>query len=241
VDTVIQYDPPTDPKTFSHRAGRTARAGRSGRGIVLLGKGREEDYVGMSVPSSSPFKLTLIAFLAARKMPLIQQPYLNADLQEIDLPSSPDQDAHVLHDQIRGIVLTDRELSDKAAKAFVSSMRAYTKHEASFIFRLGDLDFGALAIAFGLLRLPAMPEAREWRKRKEARRLKKEKAPTEAGAKVAEVAKEVEEVEEESEEDVGWVEADVDVSQFGKTVHLQADCCSGIPIPMPTRHEKQHV
>jgi ATP-dependent RNA helicase DDX55/SPB4 len=46
VDVVIQYDPPTDPKTFSHRAGRTARAGRKGKGIVLLGKGREEDYVG---------------------------------------------------------------------------------------------------------------------------------------------------------------------------------------------------
>ena len=46
VDVVIQYDPPTDPKTFSHRAGRTARAGRKGKAVVLLGKGREEDYVG---------------------------------------------------------------------------------------------------------------------------------------------------------------------------------------------------
>lgn len=46
LDVVIQYDTPTDPKTFSHRAGRTARAGRRGRAIVLLGKGREEDYVG---------------------------------------------------------------------------------------------------------------------------------------------------------------------------------------------------
>jgi len=46
IDVVVQFDPPTDPKTFSHRAGRTARAGRKGKGVLLLGKGKEEDYVG---------------------------------------------------------------------------------------------------------------------------------------------------------------------------------------------------
>jgi ATP-dependent RNA helicase DDX55/SPB4 len=46
VDVVIQYDPPTDPKVFSHRAGRAARMGRQGKGIVLLTKGSEEGYVG---------------------------------------------------------------------------------------------------------------------------------------------------------------------------------------------------
>lgn len=48
VDVVLQYDPPTDPKTFSHRAGRTARAGRKGKAVTLLGRGREEDYIGKS-------------------------------------------------------------------------------------------------------------------------------------------------------------------------------------------------
>ena len=45
VDVVIQFDPPSDTKAFSHRCGRTARAGRSGRAWVLL-VGREQDYVG---------------------------------------------------------------------------------------------------------------------------------------------------------------------------------------------------
>lgn len=45
VDVVIQFDPPSDPKAFSHRCGRTARAGRSGRAWVLL-VGREAEYVG---------------------------------------------------------------------------------------------------------------------------------------------------------------------------------------------------
>jgi ATP-dependent RNA helicase DDX55/SPB4 len=46
VDVVIQYDPPSDPKSFSHRAGRTARMGRRGKAIVLLAKGCEEEYIG---------------------------------------------------------------------------------------------------------------------------------------------------------------------------------------------------
>ncbi|WFD47978.1 RNA helicase [Malassezia furfur] len=50
VDVVIQYDPPNDPKVFSHRCGRTARAGRTGRAIVLLHEGREEGYVGTCTP-----------------------------------------------------------------------------------------------------------------------------------------------------------------------------------------------
>src|SRR6185369_15106756 len=45
VDVVVQFDPPSDPKAFSHRCGRTARAGRSGRAWVLL-VGREVEYVG---------------------------------------------------------------------------------------------------------------------------------------------------------------------------------------------------
>ena len=55
--------------------------------------------------------------------------------------------------------------SMQGAKAFVSFLKAYTKHEASFIFRLEDLDLGGLATAYGLLRLPAMPEVRSWRDR----------------------------------------------------------------------------
>ena len=45
VDVVIQFDPPSDTKAFSHRCGRTARAGRNGRAWVLL-VGREVEFVG---------------------------------------------------------------------------------------------------------------------------------------------------------------------------------------------------
>eukprot|EP00897_Mesotaenium_endlicherianum_P001756 jgi/Mesen1/1608/ME000134S00721 len=36
VDSIIQYDPPQDPKAFVHRAGRTARMGRAGTALVFL-------------------------------------------------------------------------------------------------------------------------------------------------------------------------------------------------------------
>lgn len=36
VDLVINYELPNDPKTYIHRIGRTARAGKSGRAITLV-------------------------------------------------------------------------------------------------------------------------------------------------------------------------------------------------------------
>lgn len=37
-------------------------------------------------------------------------------------------------------------------------MRAYSKHEASYIFRIKNLDLIGIGKSFGLLRLPKMPE-----------------------------------------------------------------------------------
>lgn len=151
IDVVVQYDAPTDPKTFSHRVGRTARAGRAGRAILLLSSGREEEYVN---------------FLSVRKIPLARTGYLSSTLEEVEAAPAPvDPESTALMNRIREIVLTDRDLSDRAAKGMVSSVRAYTKHEASFIFRPTEIDFAALGTAFGVLRLPAMPEIRDWRKR----------------------------------------------------------------------------
>ncbi|OSX64176.1 hypothetical protein POSPLADRAFT_1179798 [Postia placenta MAD-698-R-SB12] len=121
VDVVIQFDPPSDSKAFSHRCGRTARAGRSGRAWVLL-VGRERDYVG--------------------------RPAFSED------GSARDRDTEDDSAEVTSAVSQIR----KAAKAFVSFVRAYSKHEASYIFRVKDLDLVGVAKSFGLLRLPRMPE-----------------------------------------------------------------------------------
>lgn len=99
VDVVIQYDPPTDPKVFSHRCGRTARAGRKGRAVVLLHRGREEEYVD---------------FLQVRKIPLRPYPYLVAPKEGSTPqtgvePAGRDQDARTLEEEMRSVVRKDRD------------------------------------------------------------------------------------------------------------------------------------
>ncbi|TFY78406.1 hypothetical protein EWM64_g5607 [Hericium alpestre] len=62
---------------------------------------------------------------------------------------------------MRNDLLGDRALHDKAVKAFVSFVRAYSNHEASYIFRIKDLDLLGVAKTYGLLRLPRMPELKK--------------------------------------------------------------------------------
>ena len=138
VDLVVQIDPPSDPKTFIHRCGRAGRAGRRGLSIVLLHPGREEDYV---------------PFLEVRKTPVAA-----FNLQ----PPASDVDAAVATQAIRAVVMRDRAIHDKGQKAFVSWLRSYSKHQASSIFRVADLDWESLGKAWGLLKLPKMPELRNF-------------------------------------------------------------------------------
>lgn len=139
VDLVAQIDPPTDPKAFLHRCGRAGRAGRKGISIIFLQPGREEDY---------------LAFLDVRKTPVT---LLVNPAAEIGI-----EDAQTATEIIRNAVLTDRALHDKAQRGFVSWVKAYSKHQASSIFRMEDLDWQDLGKAWGLLKLPKMPELKNW-------------------------------------------------------------------------------
>jgi len=49
----------------------------------------------------------------------------------------------------------------QGAEAFVSFVKAYSKHEAAYIFRIKKLDLIGIAQSFGLLRLPRMPELKD--------------------------------------------------------------------------------
>jgi ATP-dependent RNA helicase DDX55/SPB4 len=139
VDLVIQVDPPTDPKAYLHRCGRAGRAGRRGLSIILLCPGREEDYV---------------PFLEVRKTPATP-----LDNPSISFSAS---DATSTTSKIRDVVLRDRALHDKAQRAFVSWVRSYSKHQASSIFRVSDLSWEDLGHAWGLLKLPRMPELQKF-------------------------------------------------------------------------------
>lgn len=73
-----------------------------------------------------------------------------------------DEDAQAATKAIRQTVLSDRAFNDKAKRGFVSWVRSYSKHQASSIFRVGDLDWEDLGNAWGLLKLPKMPELKHW-------------------------------------------------------------------------------
>lgn len=139
VDLVVQLDPPSDPKVFLHRCGRAGRAGRRGISVIFLQPGREEDY---------------IPFLEIRKTPIER-------LSRPDI-SVNDKIAAAAASIFRQAVLEDRAIHDKAQKAFVSWVRGYSKHQASSIFRVADLDWADLAEGWGLLKLPKMPELKGW-------------------------------------------------------------------------------
>ncbi|KAF2091780.1 ATP-dependent rRNA helicase SPB4 [Saccharata proteae CBS 121410] len=140
VDLVVQLDPPSDPKTFIHRCGRAGRAGRRGLAVTFLTAAtHEEDYV---------------SFLEVRKTPIapLRTPVVDVDESE----------AQEAIEKIRDNALKDRGVHDKAQRAFVSWVQSYSKHAASSIFRVKDLDWTAWGNAWGLLKLPKMPELKAW-------------------------------------------------------------------------------
>jgi ATP-dependent RNA helicase DDX55/SPB4 len=139
VDLVFQLDPPSDPKTFIHRCGRAGRAGRRGLAVTFLTPGREEDY---------------IEFLQVRQTPI--SPLITPEI------AITNEEAEAVTKKIRITVRADRALFDKAQRGFVSWVRAYSKHTASSIFRVDDLDWTELGAAWGLLTLPGMPELKKW-------------------------------------------------------------------------------
>ena len=62
---------------------------------------------------------------------------------------------------IRDLQKNDRDLMDKANRAFVSYIQSYVKHECKMILRVKDLDLGAIATSYGLLKMPKMPELKK--------------------------------------------------------------------------------
>ena len=47
ISLVVHVDPPTDPKDYLHRSGRTARAGDEGRVVTLIGPRQQRSVLGM--------------------------------------------------------------------------------------------------------------------------------------------------------------------------------------------------
>lgn len=134
VDLVIQLDPPTDPNVFLHRCGRTGRANKVGQAIVMFNENSTEiNYVD--------FMEVKGVIMTEIDPPVVEQ---HGDIQK----------------EFRKFLLEDRARHEMGVQSYVGFIRYYSKHMASSIFRLSNFDYLGMAKAYGLMRLPKMPETR---------------------------------------------------------------------------------
>lgn len=134
VDLVAQLDLPSQPKDFIHRCGRSGRAGKRGMAVSFINEGTEEDYIK----------------------------YLDVQGTKVEpYPSPPtvsDEEASQMTEKVRKLVVQKRELHDRAQKAFVSWVQAFSKTLPADIFNIKRIDWTEAGKAWGLLRWPKMPE-----------------------------------------------------------------------------------
>ena len=142
-----------------HRVGRTARAGNRGKALVFLAP-RERLYSEFLIARKVP----IADFAEEHKSAAPSSSESGGSTASSDGPPTPlsvdDSEIKSFHAYVRELALTDRDVMEKGIRAFVSHARAYREHRCRHIFKVGDLDFGRLARAYALLRLPKMPELR---------------------------------------------------------------------------------
>lgn len=131
VQWVLQYDAPKSSSSFIHRCGRTARMGNEGSAVLLL------------MPSEDAY----IKFLELNQ---------KVTLEKMDPPPVINE----VTSRVKKLAMKDRAVYEKGIRAFVSYIKAYSKHECYLLFRMKDLDFAKVAQGFALLKMPYMPELR---------------------------------------------------------------------------------
>lgn len=150
IDWVLQWDPPANASAFVHRIGRTARQGNAGSALILLLE-TEAAYVHF-IERNQRMQLNVLEDTASQ--------------EKVD----------ELLTKLRDLQESDRDIMEKGTRAFVSHIRAYSKHECSLLLRVKvfrcmvfverrseflffqDLPLVDVALTYGLLRLPKMPE-----------------------------------------------------------------------------------
>lgn len=136
---VLQWEPPSNAAAFVHRVGRTARQGQHGNALIMI-QSSEDAYVD---------------FLQRNQNVLLTKvDDAGSDAEIIEL-------ANKFRDTIHKKQLENRAIFDKANRAFVSHIQAYSKHECNFILRVSDLNLGRIASCYGLLKMPLMPEIKQ--------------------------------------------------------------------------------
>ncbi|AAS51267.2 ACR040Wp [Eremothecium gossypii ATCC 10895] len=122
VDWVIQTDCPEDVDTYIHRAGRSARYGKTGKSLLMLTP-QEED-----------------AFLARLKGKLIEPSKLNIKQSK----------RKSIKPQLQSLLFKDPELKYLAQKAFISYVRSIYIQKDTEVFKFNELPLEEFAASLGL-------------------------------------------------------------------------------------------
>lgn len=136
---VLQWEPPSNAAAFVHRVGRTARQGQHGNALILI-QSSEDAYVDF-LSRNQNVSLTKVTDIASNEC-------LNVTAEKY-------------RDLIHRKQMDNRMIFDKANRAFVSHIQAYSKHECNFLLRVNDLNLGQIASSYGLLKMPLMPELKQ--------------------------------------------------------------------------------
>ena len=167
VTDIIQYDPPADVKDYVHRIGRTSRMGKQGNSFLFL------------LPSEVEYKEILSSHsLTIHEQKLV--PYLKAlvDSESVD-KRDYEGAATNLHLNFEQFLLHNETVMEKAKKAYISHVRAYSTHlsEEKHIFHIKKLHLGHLAKSFALREAPtsAVSQQLELNQKKSQQVLHKQK------------------------------------------------------------------
>lgn len=141
VDWIVQYDCPGMIKDYVHRVGRTARAGRAGKALLLL----------------SPHESKYIEMLKEKDI-LLKQVRYEKVLEKLSqiVPGKRQEDAcTLLQSQVEGHC-KEVETKGLAVRGFQSYVRSYATCQVKECFSIKELHLGHVAKTFGLVDAPSM-------------------------------------------------------------------------------------
>ncbi|KAJ1931846.1 ATP-dependent RNA helicase dbp7, partial [Linderina pennispora] len=145
VNSIIQFDPPSDVSSYLHRVGRTARLGRVGEAILFL------------LPSESGYiQLLQDKGLRPQDESMESVLKLTAKHEGVNKASEWQLRAGEIQAMLERFTLGNMAAAGLAKQAYLSSIRAYATHISAErnIFHVKFLHFGHLAKAFALRETP---------------------------------------------------------------------------------------
>lgn len=146
VHWVIQYDPPQSVREYIHRVGRCARAGKSGKALIILHQ-NEENFVNKLKENKVPIKV-------------------------VKFPENKILDLRKTMQALMG----DKKIQKRAREALRAYLMSYESHEMKDCFDVEKLDIEGVAQSYGFEEIPHMDIRVTTGKTSDAPWIQKEKA-----------------------------------------------------------------